>query len=136
MFKWKDEFNVEIEKIDEQHQELFRLGTELYGLVSSKDGIDRYDEIMKVIMNLSEYTVYHFQYEEKLMKENGYTEFDRHKNQHDEFIRKIKSISSDDIDMKQKKVTMDLIVFIANWIEKHILGMDMKYKEYLNQKEA
>lgn len=134
MFKWKDGFSVNVKKIDEQHQELFRLGTELYILVAAKDGVDHYDEIMGVIDGLAKYTVYHFAYEEKLMNDNAYTGFGEHKKQHDAFVDKINSIKSDDVDIKQEKVGMDLIVFIANWIERHILGSDMKYREHLNEK--
>ncbi|CAK7076846.1 bacteriohemerythrin [Tissierella sp. P1] len=134
MFKWKDDFSVNIEKINEQHKELFKMGTELYNLVSAKDGVDRYDEIMTVIHRLAEYTIEHFTYEEELMKIHGYKDFDNHKKQHDAFVAKIQSIKADDVDVKQRKIGMDLIVFIANWIENHILVTDMKYKNYLNSK--
>jgi hemerythrin len=134
MFKWKDIFSVNIEKIDEQHRELFRLGTNLYTLVSAKDEIDRYDEIMSVVGELASYTVEHFSYEENMMKAYDYSNFDEHKVQHDAFIDKIKSIKAEEVDMRQRKVAMDLIVFVANWIEKHILVIDMQYKEFLNEK--
>ena len=134
MFKWKETFEVNIKMIDEQHQELFRLGTELYLLVSDKSEIDRYDEIIRVINNLADYAVEHFEYEEGLMKDNDYAGFPEHKIQHDNFVAKIMSIKTDDVDMNQKKIGMDLIVFIANWIENHILVTDMKYKEYLNER--
>lgn len=134
MFKWKDDFSVNIEKINDQHQELFKIGAELYTLVSAKDGIDRYDEIIAVISRLADYTIEHFTYEEGLMKIHGYEDFDNHKKQHDAFVSKIKSIKAEDIDVKQRKVGMDLIVFIANWIENHILVTDMEYKNYLNSK--
>lgn len=134
MFKWKEEFSVNVQNVDDQHKELFRLGTELYALVASKDGIDHYDEIMEVIDNLAKYTVYHFEYEEGVMRDNNYSELEEHKKQHDAFVAKIKSIKSEDVDMRQRKIGMDLIVFIANWIEKHILVTDMRYKEYLNER--
>lgn len=134
MFKWKDEFSVNVESIDDQHKELFKLGTELYILVAAKDGIDHYDEIMAVIDSLANYTVHHFTYEEGLMKKNEYGEFIEHKKQHDAFVDRIKSIKTEDVDLTQRKIGMDLIVFIANWIEKHILGTDMKYKEYMNER--
>lgn len=134
MFKWKEDFSVNIKNVDDQHQELFRLGTELYSLVSLKDGIDHYDEIMKVIDSLAKYTVYHFDYEEGVMRDNNYSDLEEHKKQHDTFVAKINSIKTEDVDMRQRKIGMDLIVFIANWIEKHILVTDMKYKEYLNDK--
>jgi len=132
VFKWKENFSVNVKSVDEQHEELFRLGSELYALVSAKDGVDRYDDIMEVIGRLADYTVEHFTFEEGLMQENGYDDFDNHKKQHDAFVDKVKSIKAEDVDMRQKKVGMDLIVFIANWIENHILVTDMKYKDFLN----
>ena len=134
MFKWKEDFSVNVQMIDDQHKELFRLGTELYTLVSAKDGIDRYDEIMVVIGRLSDYTVEHFDYEEGVMKDNNYDNFDEHKRQHDAFVSKIQSIKAEDVDVRQRKIGMDLIVFVSNWIENHILVTDMKYKEFLNEK--
>lgn len=134
MFKWKEDFSVNVQMIDDQHKELFKLGTELYTLVSAKDGIDRYDEIMVVIGRLSDYTVEHFDYEEGVMKDNNYDNFDEHKRQHDAFVSKIQSIKAEDVDVRQRKIGMDLIVFVSNWIENHILVTDMKYKEFLNEK--
>lgn len=134
MFKWKDEFSINVNSIDEQHQKLFEIGNSLYNIISIKDGIDRYDEIMEILYEMRDYAIYHFDYEEKLMKDNGYSSFDKHKKQHDAFIAKVNSIESEDVDEKQKKIGMDLIIFIANWIENHILKTDMEYKDYLNGK--
>ena len=134
MFKWKEDFSVNVEKVDEQHQELFRLGSELYGIVSLKDGVDRYDEMLAILDELANYTVHHFEFEEGMMRENGYPDYEDHKVQHDNFIKKVQSVRAEDVEEKQKKIGMDLIIFLANWIEKHILVTDMKYKEFLNSK--
>ena len=134
MFKWKEDFSVNIKTIDEQHQELFRIGNSLYNIISIKDGIDRYDEIMKELYEMKDYAIYHFDYEEKLMAENGYPDFENHKRQHDIFIDKVQSIDELDIDEKQKKIGMELVIFIADWIENHILKSDMEYKDFLNNK--
>ncbi|NMA86174.1 MAG: hemerythrin family protein [Tissierellia bacterium] len=134
MFKWKDNFSVNIKIIDEQHQELFRIGNALYRIISIKDGVDRYDEIMKILYEMRDYAIYHFDYEEKLMKENGYLDFENHKRQHNGFINKVKSIDELDVDEKQKKIGMELVIFIADWIENHILKSDMEYKDFLNSK--
>lgn len=134
VFKWKDEFSVNIESIDQQHKELFNIGNSLYEIVSIKDGVDRYDEIVEVLHNLMDYAVYHFSFEEKMMVDNGYPKIHQHKRQHDSFIAKVRSIDEEEIDERQKKIGMDLIIFIANWIENHILKTDMEYKEFLNGK--
>ena len=68
------------------------------------------------------------------MEENGYPDFERHKKEHDAFVKKVQSIDELDVDEKQKKVGMELVIFIADWIENHILKSDMAYKEFLNNK--
>ncbi len=134
MFKWREDFSVNIKIIDDQHKELFRIGNALYDIVSIKDGIDRYDEILEALYSLRDYAIYHFDYEEQMMKKNDYPGYFEHKKQHDEFIRKVKSMDEESIDKDQIKASMDLIIFVANWIENHILKTDMEYKDYLNNK--
>lgn len=134
MFKWKNDFSVNIKSIDDQHKELFKIGNFLYEIVSIKDGVDRYDEILEALHKLRDYAIYHFTFEEKMMEDNEYPKFEQHKRQHDSFISKVKSIDEVEIDEKQKKIGMDLIIFIANWIENHILKTDMEYREFLNDK--
>ena len=51
--------------------------------------------------------------------------------EHFAFIKKINNFDEKDIDTAQDKVSMDMIMFIANWIESHILKSDMEYKDYL-----
>ncbi|KXG77087.1 bacteriohemerythrin [Thermotalea metallivorans] len=133
MFKWKDIFSCNVAEIDKQHQKLFELGTKLYQIISIKDGSDHYDEIMEVLEELKNYTIYHFQYEEQLMEQYGYEELALHKEEHKAFINKILALEAQDIDEEQRKVTMDLIVFISNWIEQHILKSDFRYKDCLNR---
>ncbi|EJO5348763.1 hemerythrin family protein [Clostridium botulinum] len=132
MFKWKESYSCNISKIDNQHKRLFELADKIYTIVSVNDGYDHYDEIIETIRTLKEYTVFHFSYEEEVMKKYEYSDLDNHKIEHDAFIKKISSINEEEIDEKQKKFLMDLLAFIVNWIENHILKSDLKYKDYLN----
>lgn len=127
MFEWKENYSVEVDIIDEQHKKLLEIGAQLYDIVSNKANIDFYDEILNILESLKDYTVYHFEYEEKLMKEYNYEDLDKHKVEHRKFIQKIMSITEDSIDEKQGNVTMDMILFVADWIENHILKSDKKY---------
>lgn len=133
MFKWKDEYSCNIKEIDKQHQKLFEIGSRLYELATLDDDIDRYDEMMEILSELADYTIYHFGYEEKLMKKYGYEDLEQHKKQHKGFVNKIMSIKSEELDENQKKMGMDMVVFIANWIENHILKSDQRYKEFFNK---
>ncbi len=134
MFKWKDNFSCNVESIDNQHKKLFELGAKMYSIHSLKDGFDHYDEIMEVLYELKDYTIYHFKYEEDLLRKNGYKGLEKHINEHEKFIDKLVNLDNEDIDESQKKATMDIIVFISNWIENHILKTDKNYSEFLNNK--
>lgn len=133
MFKWKDEYSCNIAKIDEQHKRLFDYGNELYEIISLNDGYDHYDELMNTLEELKAYTIYHFSYEEELMEKYEFDGIKDQKVEHKSFIDKIVQLQKIDIDKNQKKFSMEMLIFIANWIETHILKSDLKYKEYLNQ---
>lgn len=134
MFKWHDKFSVNIEEIDKQHQKLFELGSRIFEMVSVKGDFDYYDEIIEILTELKEYTIYHFGYEEKLMAETGFEGLEEHKKEHDAFVSKVEEVLKKDIDEEQREIKMDMIIFIADWVEKHILNTDQEYKIYLNLK--
>lgn len=127
IFKWKDKFKTGIEEVDNQHKRLFDIGSELYNLVSLDDGSDHYDEIIALLTELSDYTKYHFGYEEELMEKFNYTDINSHKKEHQKFIDKLNETLAKDIDMNQKQVVLDMIEFIINWVSRHIVGTDFKY---------
>ncbi len=134
MFKWKDNYSCNVEEIDNQHRRLFEIGNNIYELLLLDEKIDKYDDIQKGLMELKDYTIYHFDSEEKLMDKHGYENLENHKIEHIAFIKKIEEFCSKDIDEDQQEAVMDMLTFIANWIEKHILGTDHKYKDFFNEK--
>ncbi|BDR68101.1 hemerythrin [Clostridium tetani] len=134
MFNWKEDFSCDIASIDTQHKKLFELANELYNLLSLKDEYDRYDDILNTLSELQKYTVYHFGYEEDLMKSVNYPNFECHKKQHDNFVKKVTNIDKAYIDENQKEVLRDLLLFIVDWIEGHILKIDMQYKELFKER--
>lgn len=127
MFVWKDDYNTGIDEIDTQHRQLFKLGSQIFDLVSLDDGFDHYDEIINILNDLREYTIYHFDFEEKYMLSIGYEDFDSHKDLHDKLIDRISNIETKDIDSDQKSISLNLLDFIATWIGNHILKEDFKY---------
>ncbi len=129
MFIWKEEYNTGLPEIDAQHQRLFELGSEIFSLVNSKDGADHYDEIVAILDDLREYTIYHFDFEEKYQLSIDYENYDEHKILHDNLIDKLTNIETENIDSMQGTVMIHLLDFIANWIGNHILKEDFKYLE-------
>lgn len=132
MFEWKDGYTCTIDEIDKQHKKLLEIGARIYQILKSEKKIDKYDDIAAVLKELKEYTIYHFGYEEKLMETNGYSDLEDHKVKHQQFVDKIIDIEDMDIDENQDKAIMEMLMFVADWIEKHILVADMGYvKEFI-----
>jgi len=134
MFDWKEIYSVNVDEIDKQHKKLFEIGGRIYDLVQSNDEYDHYDEILTILEELKDYTIFHFDYEEKLMRQYEFEEAETHSFEHIFFVKKLQKLQIEDIDTKQKKVTMELITFIADWIAGHILKTDMGYKDFFNSK--
>lgn len=136
MFFWKDSYSVNISDIDNQHKELFTIASKLSNYIKEYDVItDQYDDVKQIFNELTNYTIYHFQFEEDLMVNNGYEDIAIHKAQHDIFINKIKSLEfSEDIYINQKRSMLEALSFLLDWVSNHILITDMKYKVFLNEK--
>lgn len=125
MLKWKQEFETGIAQIDEQHKHLFEIGNKAQLLLEDK--LDKYDEIVALIDELKNYTIYHFASEEEYMKSIGYRKYLSHKVEHDDFISKIKAVDLEKVDEGQEEYLKNLIGFVFDWITDHILGRDMGY---------
>lgn len=125
MLKWKTEFETGISHIDEQHKHLFEIGNKAYALLD--DDMDRFDEIVAVIGELKEYTVYHFTSEEEYMKSVGHRKFLSHKVEHDDFIKKVSEIDFEKLDENQEEYLRSIIGLVFDWVTEHILGKDMEY---------
>ncbi len=134
MFEWKEEYSVGIDKIDKQHQKLLEIGREIvYVLDNAQEGIDQYDEIISLLSELQEYTVYHFNSEEEMMYKHDFYELGSHKFQHKMFVKKLEDIDPDKIDEGQKGFTLEILNFVANWIGNHIMKEDQKYAELISE---
>ena len=79
------------------------------------------------------YTVSHFEAEESLMKKYDYPGYEEHKSIHQKITQQVlsfqKKIQEGDVDL-----TEELMTFLKDWLIDHILGVDKKYSDYLNEK--
>ncbi|MBV7276125.1 bacteriohemerythrin [Clostridium thailandense] len=133
MFDWKKEYSINIKIVDDEHRKLFEIGQSIYDLAINKNYVDYYDRILDLIDELKEYTVYHFSDEERVMRLYDYPDFDNHKKIHEEFVGKIENVNLNTVDDDQQKSILRLMDFVYVWIDEHILGQDLKIKDYFNQ---
>lgn len=124
MITWKEEYLIGVAEIDEQHQKLFEIAGRIYDLLENSIYGDKYDQIMAVIQELKDYTIYHFQCEEAYMEKIGYKRLLSQKVAHSDFIEKVNNVDFDHIDMNQDAYVMEMMNFIVDWIGSHIIEKD------------
>lgn len=125
LFEMKEEFKLGVPEIDEQHAKLFEIGDRAYELLTNSLSDDKYDRIMEILDELREYTVVHFQDEERYMQEVGHRKLLSHKVEHDEFIKKVGDVDLNAVDQNQDEYIMEILNFLAKWLQEHILEKDM-----------
>ncbi len=124
MIKWKEDYRVGVDVIDEQHKELFRIAGEAFDLLQNDFYLDKYDRIVNLIEQLKNYAAFHFKTEENYMEEIGYKRLLSQKVQHNDFIEKINQIDLEVIDENQDQYLLSIIEFAVDWIDQHILKVD------------
>ena len=126
MLQWKEEYEVGVVEIDEQHQKLIDIANRVYELMRNELALDKYDQIVEILQELKEYTVYHFHFEEGLMQKAKYKKRFSHKILHQNFLAQVEAVDLSAVDENQDAYLVQIMDFIANWLIEHIVGEDKK----------
>lgn len=127
---WSDNLSVGLFQIDTQHKNLINIINNLYDAMKAGKGKDI---IPKIIKDMSAYTITHFSYEEKLMQQYGYPEYEAHKKQHDTFVKKVKEFEAE-IAKGNITITLNVANFLKDWLINHIQITDKKYSSFFKEK--
>ena len=76
---WSNEYSINVDEIDNQHQEMLGLVNNLHSSVESRT--DK-NILKKMLAELVVYTRMHFATEEQLMEQHDYPHHIEHKNEH------------------------------------------------------
>jgi methyl-accepting chemotaxis protein len=119
-----------LREIDKQHEKLVSLINQLHKIMKLRLGNKKAAEILD---ELVEYTVTHFGYEEKIMKEYKYDDLVEHSRKHVELIGKVGEFQRQ-FKQGNAMLTMDLMDFLKDWLVNHIQGTDKKYAPFFKSK--
>jgi hemerythrin-like metal-binding protein len=135
--RWTSDLSVGIDKIDEQHKELFEKINDLVAAV--KQSVCKY-KIGDVIRFLEDYVDFHFGEEEEYMRRFNYPGYPAHKAQHEMFIRNFNELKKElpKLEGGKKPGSYDLSVetneVVVDWILDHIAKVDKVLGEFLKGK--
>ncbi|MHC4531957.1 MAG: bacteriohemerythrin [Planctomycetota bacterium] len=132
--EWENSLSIGIELIDEQHKMLIQRLNDLSRAVEMMQGET---EIMKTLEFMIDYTNFHFSSEEKYMAEQKYPGLDCQQKQHEEFKDSLKRLVEDfEEEGPTRTLTTSINTFLANWLVKHIKGLDLKFGKFLKEKDS
>jgi len=127
---WTDAVATGFDEIDRQHRELFSLINKLHD--AAVGGAER-DASVTLLNALADYVVKHFDVEEGIMEAAGYPDIHDHKKQHHHARQVILNFRNDYLDGRVVLNT-DVLEFLKDWLNKHILGTDFQYVPFLRSR--
>lgn len=130
IFPWQAKYSVGIPQIDTQHQGLIKLINDLHTAMAAGQGKETAG---KILDELVRYTEVHFNYEEGMLRQKGYSQLTAHQATH-------KKLTGQVVELREKyrsgKLTlcMEVMQFLKNWLADHIMGHDHQYAAELKTK--
>ena len=134
LIKWSfDDVLVGIQEIDAHHTQAL----ELFNAIIKVKEEEREDELKDLIKGLVEHWKMHFKYEEDLMQQYAYSDFGKHKKEHERIMGDFSFYEEMLSEGGFKNIISCLRTNLMLWIEehiKHIEGNDKKLSKYLRSK--
>lgn len=130
LIQWNDRLSVGIVAIDEQHKQLIKIINELNDAMKQGKGKS---VLSKIIDGLIRYTETHFKLEERYFEQLGYPDAANHKREHIAFTKKVTEFK-EGFDKGKITLSVEIMIFLSNWLQNHIEGVDKKYGAFFNAK--
>jgi hemerythrin len=128
--EWTEKYTVGNPLVDAYHHIFFQMVDEFRTALAQDVPPNMEDRISFLV----DYTIMHFESEERLMEKASYPDFEAHRETHHVFRDKMLDL--------QRRYRLDpgavkadeLLCLIQDWFANHILGMDMEFKPYIGQR--
>ena len=126
---WDGSLDLGIEEVDKQHAYLFDVINSLYRKI--RKGQNR-EAIRDVVDSMKNFARYHFELEERLLRESGYPEAEKHAQAHARFTEEMEKYEFlEDADVIS--LPGEALSFLINWIVWHIMNVDVRYVDHLKK---
>ena len=129
LIKWSKNYLMGIDKLDEEHKELFRISDQIYNRVMERGDDAKYRLFLmnETLEYMLRYFKRHAKSEEIYMREIGYAGYEFHKMLHDEFYNMLLKKKADIVKRNEcsKKEIAELVGDGIGWLLEHIITEDM-----------
>ena len=129
LFEWTQEHSVSVLRFDADHKKLFSLVNDLNDAMA--EGRGRY-VVTRVLQDLAGYAQRHFAAEEAAMRRANFAGIEEHIAEHRDLTEKVEKYY-DEYSATSDGIPIDVLFFLRDWLQHHILDTDRKYVTALNQ---
>jgi hemerythrin-like metal-binding protein len=119
LLEWSPAIAVGHPDIDQQHQKLIALANRLNAAMHS--GRSR-EELGQLLKELVDYTVGHFDFEDRLMQKHGYRQREAHLAEHRKLVSEVGRFQQQF--ESGKAMPIELMALIRDWLVNHIMKVD------------
>jgi hemerythrin len=129
MIAWDPSLATGDEMIDRQHQELYRIVSELRTACDEGLGHDRVDQVLGWLLS---YTIEHFAAEEDLMVRSGYPApaLNAHIGEHDDLKRRVDELRKQ-CESGELTTALPVVELVGEWMGTHIDQVDRQLAEHV-----
>ncbi len=129
---WKEKYRIGVEKIDEQHLELFHRVEDFIKTVRSEGAWEgKIQKVKETLEFMSAYVVTHFDDEEEYHKQINFPESKEHKQLHERFKAEVgiyvTKFAEEGYD---EELVQEFGGKLMTWLIYHVAGADQKIGEY------
>ncbi len=132
LIEWQPRFTVGVPDLDKQHKKLIALINDLHDAMLSGKGSAAQQGILA---ELIQYTRTHFEVEEAFMRSVQFPGFGDHRLNHEKLTRDV-LVFQKNLQAGNVILSIDLMTFLRDWLQNHILVEDSQYAIWAKQKKA
>lgn len=126
---WTEDMSVGVDALDKDHKKILTMINDLSRAIEAGK---EHDTLGKLLDQLIDYTVFHFNCEEWLFKETGYHGAAEHIKIHQALKAKAMDIREKYRSSPDAVLPAEVLDFLNNWLILHIQGVDKKYATHLH----
>ncbi|HNR89429.1 MAG TPA: bacteriohemerythrin [Spirochaetota bacterium] len=128
--QWSDNLSVGVQVFDEEHKNLVGFVNRLNNALTIGSAKKTMEEILS---SLIRYTIIHFKHEEDYMALHGYPALEKHRAEHEALKAQVADFHERFVAGKTT-FSLELMTFLRDWLTNHILGSDMAYRGFFNER--
>jgi len=145
---WKQEYLLDLDTIDEQHQRFFDFCGELVQLAERAPTNDKgIQQTIKTLGAMRAYAFLHFKTEEELMLKFSFPGYLKHTGFHNSYLQKMMAFENEfkalllkmkedaPVEDEMKSFLLDMSEYIANWWGTHIVKQDTAYAKHIKERK-